>query len=82
MLKSWLLLGSNDASCPLAQWTELDRRLESRQGEINDPAAFPAVGGPFRYFRLVYTGPTWLDSTRLALKYIDLYGILITESPE
>jgi hypothetical protein len=81
-LKSWSLLGSNDASCPLAQWTELDHRLENRRGENNDFAAFPAVGGPFRYFRLVCTGPTWNNDYYLVLKHIDLYGVLITEPPE
>jgi hypothetical protein len=78
-LRSWSLLGSNEASLPLAEWTELDRRSEARPGDFNDFATFPAVGGPFCYFRIVSTGPNWSDSANLLLFHIDLYGVLITE---
>jgi hypothetical protein len=81
-LRSWSLLGSNDELRPLDQWTELDRRKENREGEFNELAAFPAVGGPFRYFRVFCTGPTWDDNNQLKLTHFEMYGVLITEPHE
>jgi hypothetical protein len=78
-LRSWSLRGSNNASCPLGEWRCLDHWSEAREGEFADFNAFMAVGGPFRYFRLVCDGPKWDGSLMLTLDHIDLYGVFVAD---
>jgi hypothetical protein len=77
-LRSWSLWGSNDASLAREQWTMLDRRHQEHQGQYRDFDSFPAVGGPFQYFRLVCDGPKWNGLDNLVVKHFDLFGVLIS----
>jgi hypothetical protein len=56
-LRSWSLVGSNDRTLPLSEWTVLDSRQESREGEYGLFQGFDCLGGIFRHFRLVNQGP-------------------------
>jgi hypothetical protein len=75
-LRSWSLLGSNDRSLPLGEWEEIDSQEESERGELAS-FVFHARGGPFRYFRIVNTGPRWDGKDQLCLSHLELFGCLV-----
>jgi hypothetical protein len=77
-LRSWSLLGSNDRSLVLDEWTRIDSRSETREGEFELLQTFDCIGGPFRYFRLVNEGPRWDRGTQLILYHLDLIGFLFS----
>jgi hypothetical protein len=58
-LRWWSLLGSNDRTFELDEWTLIDTRRESREGEFGMLHTFDCFGGPFRYYRLDNEGPRW-----------------------
>jgi hypothetical protein len=78
LLRLWSLVGSNDRTVPLNDWSVIDSRNESRQGEYKVFQGFDCVGGPFRYFRLVNEGPDWDGSASLSFFHIELFGFLFS----
>jgi hypothetical protein len=78
-LRSWSLRGSNGPSLPLDKWTVIDRRTEEKQGDYNEFDTFPAIGGPFKYFRIVSDGRKWDDKLLMTFKHIDMYGLLVPD---
>jgi hypothetical protein len=76
-LRSWRLVGTNDNSLPLAQWTTIDSRREATQGQIRLLECYPCLGGPFRYFRIVQQEPNWDNNLILRFKHFELFGALI-----
>jgi hypothetical protein len=77
VLRSWSLLGSNDRSLGLDQWTTIDSRSESRRGEFELLQTFDCFGGPFRYVRIVNEGPMWDGRVRLNVWHLELFGLLL-----
>jgi hypothetical protein len=75
-LRSWSLLRSNDRALGLDEWTKVDSRTESREGEFGLFRVFECFGGPFRYYRLVAEGPGWDGVAKLTLRHIDFFGFL------
>jgi hypothetical protein len=81
-LLSWSLRASNDEKQAFKNWTVLDRRTEVEKTEHKDFDVFPAVSGPFRYFRLVCDGPNRENTLHLVLRHIDLFGVLMLDSAQ
>jgi hypothetical protein len=80
-LRTWSLFGSNDGRQRLEEWTKLDSRNESREGEFEEFQLYECFGGPFRYFRLVNEGPRWDANKSLVLWHLDLFGVLYPLRP-
>jgi hypothetical protein len=57
ILRSWSLIGSNDRTLPLEEWTKINLRQEIQKGEFESFQLYECFGGPFRYFRIVNEGP-------------------------
>jgi hypothetical protein len=76
LLRSWSLFGTNDGRQGLEEWTKLDSRNESREGEFEIFQVYECFGGPFRYFRLVQEGPDWDGDEALTFLHLDLFGVL------
>jgi hypothetical protein len=82
VLRSWSLLGSNDRKLELDEWTKLDSRSETREGEFETLQTFECFGGPFRYFRLVNEGERWDGNTNLVFWHLEFFGILLPKNGE
>jgi hypothetical protein len=80
-IRSWSLVASNDRTLPLAEWTVIDSRNESREGEYELFQGFDCAGGPFRYFRLVHDGQSWSGRSNLVFWHIELFGCLFQIDP-
>jgi hypothetical protein len=76
-LRSWRLVGTNNNSLPLVQWTTIDSRREANPGELQLLELYACLGGPFRYFRIVQQEPNWNNKINLRFKHIELFGALI-----
>jgi hypothetical protein len=75
-LKTWSILGSNDRTLALEEWTKVDSRSESVEGEFELLHVFECFGCPFRYYRIVNEGPRWDENPKLTFLHIDFFGLL------
>mmetsp|Transcript_22452 Transcript_22452/g.44094 ORF Transcript_22452/g.44094 Transcript_22452/m.44094 type:complete len:630 (+) Transcript_22452:183-2072(+) len=81
--RNWVLQGSKDNT----NWatlkvhendTSLDGKLHLSTWRIPERAVSQA--GPFRFFRVMQTGPTSTGTMFLVLSFLELYGTLFTEA--
>jgi hypothetical protein len=80
-LRSWSLLGSNDRTLHIDEWTVIDSKHESKEGEYELCRGFDCASGAFRFFRLVQDGQQWGGSTSLVCRHIELFGCLLPLAP-
>jgi hypothetical protein len=75
-IRSWSLIGSNDRTRELEDWTLLDLRYERLEIWVESVHIFSCFGGPFRYFRLVSESPRTDSRTNDTLWDVELFGAL------
>jgi hypothetical protein len=75
-LRSWSLVGADDPSVPLEDWTELHHMNETVRGDHDIVEYFPIQSDrTFSCFRLLNHGPRWDGLPRLHLDGFELFGI-------
>ncbi|KAK8885319.1 hypothetical protein M9Y10_040765 [Tritrichomonas musculus] len=76
-LKSWKIEGSNDSE----QWKMLDQRDSDILNEEDKVATFECSKNdtPYRYIRLIQTGPNHRGDHMLALSRIEFFGFIVPE---
>jgi hypothetical protein len=69
----WTIRGSDDARKDVKDWPVIGK-VETWKGDSANKMKVEALGGPFRYFRLVRES----DDTELTVTYFDVFGGVLT----
>jgi hypothetical protein len=74
-LRSWSLVGSNDVSLPLDEWTVLHEVQDAEPNTVNPVEFFALEASPsFSVFRLINEGPRWDGKKPLHIDGFELFG--------